>query len=65
MTKLKENIDKVKVRMEENSDDIDDYSNFLKDLKSDKDNNKLIQSENYKTLNRIFLELKSQKTVSP
>lgn len=51
--------------MEENSDEIDDYSNFLKDLKSDKENNKLIQSDNYKTLNRIFLELKSQKTVSP
>ena len=51
--------------MESNSDEIDDYVTFLKDLKGDKYNSKLIQSENYKTLNRIFLELKSQKNVSP
>jgi hypothetical protein len=65
VTKLRENIDKVKLRMKSNSDEIDDYVTFLKDLKGDKYNSKLIQSENYKILNRIFLELKSQKNVSP
>ena len=62
---MNENINKVIEQTKSNNDEINEYNRFLKNLENDEEAKSLIQSENYKKLKRIFLEMKTEHTSSP